>query len=91
MRKRIKTLNEFREAEMNSPAPVKTPKTAPTTTPTPTRHAPGPIRRDKPAVDPKPAATALDVVEKFIEILRDGEAPDNFNIKKIRSRYGKNS
>jgi hypothetical protein len=85
MGKRIKSIYEFMMAEPKT-APTRT-TPAPTTTPS--RPAPGPIRRDKPSTQPRPAATAKELVDEFVSILRDGEAPKNFDIKKFRSRYGK--
>lgn len=84
--KRIKSIYEFMMAEPKT-APTRT-KPAPTTTPS--RPAPGPIRRDKPSVNPKPAASAKDLIDEFVSIIRGGEVPKNLDIKKLRSRYGKN-
>jgi len=85
--KRIATrIDEFVQmAEpKTTPAPVTTP--APTTTPSPSK--PGPIRRERPAVDPKPQASAEDVVNRFMKELKKVSKPFNINLEKLKQKYG---
>jgi hypothetical protein len=63
-------------------APAK-PKTKPGTRPAPSR--PSPIRRHKPAVDPRPKAELDDVLDLFNLVASDEDK------KEIESYYGKRS
>ena len=63
--------------------PTIKPGISPGTTPA----RPGPIRRDKPSVDPKPKAKAEDVTKRFMAELRKSKMPIKFDLKKLKSRY----
>jgi hypothetical protein len=63
-------------------APTK-PGISPGTTPS----RPGPIRRDKPSVDPRPKAKIDDVMKRFMTELRKSKMAIKFDIKKLKSRY----
>jgi hypothetical protein len=72
--KYIKEFKEFLEKlmkvnESETETPVKTPVKTPTKTPSPNR--PSPIRRDRPAIDPKPKATIDDVVNRVKDVMDD--------------------
>ena len=81
--RKIQRLNEFL-----ANSPTTKPTTRPSTPTTrPTRQAPSPIRRDKPSTSPKPQATAEDVVNHYIEILRAEDTEIKFDLKKLKKRY----
>ncbi len=63
------------------------PTIKPGTTPGTTPSKPGPIRRDKPSVDPKPKAKIEDVMKRFMVELRKSKMPIKFDLKKLKSRY----
>lgn len=48
---------------------------------------PSPIRRDKPAADPAPKASAEEVVGRFMRELKKAKAPIEFDILKLKQRY----
>jgi len=77
--------------------PVKEPVTKPPITkPGTTPRPPGPIRRDKPTVDPRPlasqglkseTATIKEVMARFMKALKDNETPRPFDLGKLKSKY----
>jgi len=71
--------------------PVKEPVTKPPVTkPGTTPRPPGPIRRDKPSVDPKPqaeTATIQEVMARFMKSLKENETPRPFDLGKLKSKY----
>lgn len=82
----ITNLSEFLAAQPATKPTTAPPKTAPSTTPS----RPSPIRRDKPAADPKPQAKIEDVVNKFMKELKKKNEPFELDIKKLKQVYGTN-
>ena len=78
MGKNLKRYNNFvNENEVEIEPIVK-----PTTTPTPTRRKPSPIRRDKPSIKIKPKAE--DVANRFLELTKDNERVQSLLKKKYK-------
>ena len=69
-------------------APTKEPVTKPpATTPSTKPRPPGPIRRDKPSVEPQPLATIQQVMSRFKEALKSNKTPRPFNLEKLKAKY----
>jgi hypothetical protein len=85
MRKFIKKLNEFLPQAMQ----MNNPTTKPTVVPTPTKpgQRPGPIPNKQPSVTPKPQATAMDVYDHFIDILREVSGEFEFDLEYLVQKY----
>lgn len=73
------------ETKPNDPAVL--PGTKPGEKERPAPGRPSPIRRDKPAADPAPKASAEEVVERFMMELKKAKAPIEFDILKLKQRY----
>ena len=87
MAKYIKKIDE----QMAAPAPTREKEKERTTVPTKpgtTPRRPSPIRRSKPSVKPKPKASAEDVYSRFIEELRAAKGEIEFDIQKLKDKYG---
>lgn len=85
MERIITNLHEFLAAQ-----PATKPTTAPPKTTPATPSRPSPIRRDKPAVKPKPQAKIEDVVKKLMAELKKKSEPFELDIKKLKQAYGTN-
>lgn len=69
-------------------APTKEPVTKPpATTPGTKPRPPGPVRRDKPSVEPQPLATIQQVMAKFREALKSNKKPRPFDLEKLKAKY----
>lgn len=86
MERIITSLHEFMAAQPATKPTTAPPKTSPSTAPS----RPSPIRRDKPATEPKPQAKVEDVVKKFMKELRGKSEPFELDIKKLKQAYGTN-
>ena len=67
-------------------APTK-PGIKPGISPGTTPSRPGPIRRDKPSVDPRPKAKIDDVMKRFMAELRKNKTPMEFDLGKLKAKY----
>jgi hypothetical protein len=85
MKKFIKRLNEFLPQSMQ----MNNPTTKPTVVPNPTKpgQRPGPIPNKQPSVTPKPQATAMDVYNHFIDILREVSGEFEFDLEYLVQKY----
>ncbi len=81
----ITKMNEFLATRPGT-APTK-PDVKPGISPGTTPSKPGPIRRDKPSVDPKPKAKIDDVMKRFMTELRKSKMEIKFDMSKLKSRY----
>ena len=81
----ITKMNEFLDTRPGT-APTK-PGIKPGISPGTTPSKPGPIRRDKPSVDPRPKAKIDDVMKRFMAELRKSKMEIKFDMSKLKSRY----
>jgi len=92
----MKHIKKF-EAYVASAQPQRAPSSPqreveviPTTRPETKPGRPSPIRRDKPAVDPAPKASAEDVVDRFVSELKNlGDVPFDLDLEKVMNRIKK--
>lgn len=86
-----KALKTLKEGGMTAPAvkPAE-PKTKPGVLPErrPTPGRPSPIRRDKPAVTPRPKASAEEVAKKFVAMSKDNPEVKNL-LKLLKKKHNK--
>lgn len=66
MKRTVKNYNDFINEDVEVMPDVK-PRTKPKTSP----NRPSPLRRSKPGVDVKPKATAEEVADKFLDMIKD--------------------
>jgi hypothetical protein len=89
MGKYIKKINEQMTSAPSREKERTTVPTRPGIRPgTKPRRPPSPIRRNKPSVKPKPKATAEGVYNRFIDELRNSDGNIQFDIQKLKSKYG---
>lgn len=70
MKRTVKNYKDFIKENVDTLPEIK-PTTKPTTKPNTTPNRPSPLRRDKPGVDVKPKATAEDIADKYLEMVKN--------------------